>query len=173
VTDGVGVGRILEAMGTGIWLGLVQVALGFAVLGGAGASAVLFFGLTAAWIFGGALGVTWVRGRAGILLLAFALAVAAVARLWLLASAFDTGATICAFIAAMLCGAYAGSFFAARANIWQDSRRLLLHENNGFLLGLTSAAVSLLLIPSALDPAALTLGLALLAARLVWDRKGR
>ncbi len=165
-----GLGRIVEAVATGFWLGLAQVALGFALLGGAGASAVLFFGLTAAWIFGGAVGVTWVRGRAGALLLAVALAAAAGARVTLLTSPFAPGAVTAALVAGLLCGAYAGSFFASRVSLWGDTRRLLLHENNGFLLGLTAAGVSLLLTPRALDPTALALGVTLLGVRLAWDR---
>lgn len=168
-----GGGRVLEAVATGVWLGLTQVALGFALLGGAGASAVLFFALTAAWILGGAIGVTWVRGRAGIALLAAALVVASSARLLLLTAPFASGATLAAFAAGLLCGGYAGSFFASRASIWGDTRRLLFHENNGFLVGLTGAGALLLLVPLALDPAALALGVLLLGARVAWDREGR
>ena len=45
-----------EAVATGAWLGLVQVALGFALLSGGGASSLLYLGLLAAWLAGGARG---------------------------------------------------------------------------------------------------------------------
>ena len=71
-STGIGPSRATVAAVTGFWLALTQVSLAFAVLAGAGASALLFFAFTGIWLLGGALGGCVVRGRGVTILLAAA-----------------------------------------------------------------------------------------------------
>jgi hypothetical protein len=156
-----------EAIGTGAFLGLVQTALGFALLAGSGASAILFFALTGAWIAGGALGaallVPRARGRAETGLLALALIAPAGARLALASSPFHPLAVAAGLGAGAVAGAYAGVFLGLRARAWGDARSLLLHENNGFVAGIAAAGALLFVSTHALDAAVVLAGAALLA----------
>jgi len=170
-------GRIplaVEAMATGFFLGTAQVALGFSILAGAGASALRFFALTAAWIAGAALGVLG-GGRGGpafgIRLLAASLLGVASARAALIGAPFHDASSAAGLLAGALTGAYAGSFLGERAPAWGDVRALLLHENNGFLAGFASAWALLFASARALDRSLGVLGIVLLAARLAaWRR---
>lgn len=158
--------RAAEAAATGLWLGLTQVALGFALLSGAGASAALFFGLVGAWLAGGlagALGRAPPRsGRGRALLLGAALLGAAGARAALERAPFEAGAAGAGLAAGALAGAYAGRFLRDRAAAGWDPRALLLHENNGFVAGFVAAGALLFVSTRALDGAALLVGLLLL-----------
>jgi hypothetical protein len=156
----------LEALATGVWLGLLQVALAFALMAGRGASVLLFFALTACWIGGGALGSLGAGRRSATALLVAALAVSALAR-WALGVAPFSGAALSAgLLAGGLGGAYAGSFLGERASAWGEARGLLLYENNGFVAGWIAATALLLLSTRALDTSTAVLGIVLLLARL-------
>jgi hypothetical protein len=159
---------VAEAIATGVFLGLAQTALGFALLTGSGASALLFFALTAAWIAGGALGAGLLapRMRAGrdagllaLVLVAFGLARWALAR-W----PFHPVVSAAGIGAGVVAGCYAGVFLGGRASTWGDARRLLLHENNGFVTGIAAGGALLFVSTRALDAAAGLLGMALLAS---------
>jgi len=152
----------IEAFATGAWLGLTQVALGFALMAGAGASALIFFGLTAAWLGGGCLGLLVARGRVTALLWG-ALVLAVVARFWLAASPFSATSTLVALLAGAAAGAYSGAFLRHRAMEWQEVRQLLLHENNGFIAGYVLAAALLLMDTGKLEFTVLVVGLGLAA----------
>lgn len=152
-----------QAIATGLWLGLVQVALGFALMAGAGGTASLFFALLFAWLAGGAFGALLGRPR---ILLGGALLAAAAGRAALPAWPFSTGALALALAAGAAAGAYAGAFLRERAALWGDVRALLLWENNGFVAGYAIAGALLLASRPALDVTAAALGVLLLADRI-------
>jgi hypothetical protein len=158
---------VAEAMGTGVFLGLVQTALAFALLAGSGASAILFFALTGAWIAGGALGaallVPRARGRTETGLLALALFAPAGARVALVSWPFHLLAAAAGLGAGAVAGAYAGVFLGLRARVWADARSVLLHENNGFVAGIAAGGALLFVSTHALDAAAALAGAVLLA----------
>ena len=172
-STGIGTRRAASAVITGFWLALVQVSLAFALVAGAGASALLFFALTGIWLGGGALGGWLVRGRAVTVLLAAALIAATGARLLLFVFPFSNFATVTGLIAGGLCGAYAAAFLAERSAAWGNPRAVLLHENNGFVLGWIAGAVVLILSANVLAVLALALGAGLLAARMARPVPGR
>ena len=131
---------------TGIWLGLVQTGLGYAVLVGAGSSILLFFATLTAWIAGGALGATLKTVRLRPLLLAAGIAaIAATANLTLYS--FNPSAAALGLAAGALVGVFAGRFIAFTGIELQDARRVLFLENNGFITGLTLGLVLLFVEP--------------------------
>lgn len=148
---------------TGLWLGLAQVALSYALLVGAGASAVQVFLVTGAWLAGGAVGT---RSRRSMPLLALALVALVAARLALSFAPFARPAAAVALVAAIACGAYAGSFLATRAALFGDTSAVLFHENNGFLVGWILGGGLLFVHPLGLEVAVLVLGVLLLAEAL-------
>jgi hypothetical protein len=154
---------VAQAIVTGAWLGLVQVALGFAAMAGAGGTAALFFALLFAWIAGGAAGA--LRGRP-VVLLGAALVLAVGARAALATWPFEAAPLVLSLVAGAAAGAYAGAFFRERAALWGDVRALLLWENNGFVAGYLIAGTLLLVSGRILDATAITLGVALLADRI-------
>jgi hypothetical protein len=158
---------VAEAMGTGAFLGLAQTALGFALLAGSGASALLFFALTAAWLAGGALGaallVPRARGGTERRLLALALVVFAAARAVLAHWPFHPLAAAACLAAGAIAGGYAGVFLGLRASAWGEARALLLHENNGFVAGIAAGGALLFVSTHALDAAVALSGVGLLA----------
>lgn len=163
--------QIAEAFATGAWLGGLQLSLGFALMAGAGAAAVLFFALTAAWLAGGVLGVLGGAAR-HTWLLTLALAATLLARVMLAAAPFlplSVGAGLAAGVAA---GAYAGAFLRSRAAEWGQVRLLLLHENNGFICGYVLGAVLLFLDARALDASLAALGAILLLTQLSTRQTG-
>ena len=159
--------RVALAIVTGFWLGLAQVSLAFALLAGAGASALLFFALTGIWLGGGAIGGLFARGPAATVLLALALGVSVAARVALFTYPFSSLGTIAGLIGGGLCGAYAAAFLAERSALWGEARGVLLHENNGFVLGWIIGTVLLILSANVLAVSALVVGVALLAERLI------
>lgn len=156
---------VLEATATGVFLGFAQVALGFALLTGAGASALLVFALTAAWLAGGALSAAVLGARAcrPSRALTVALAAFGTARAALVAWPYSPLSIGMGLGAGALAGGYAALFLRDRASAWGDARPLLLHENNGFVAGIAVGGGLLLVSTRALDAAAGALGGALLA----------
>jgi hypothetical protein len=161
---------VAEAVATGCFLGFSQVALGFALLTGAGASALIFFALTATWLAGGALFAAVVPARvlgpSGLRLLAIAIAALASARAALSQWPYDARSTLMGLLAGLLAGGYAGHFLRDRAPLWGSARPLLLHENNGFVAGIAGGGALLLVSTRALDAATISLGAALLVAQV-------
>jgi len=153
-----------QAAWTGLWLGLQQVALGFALMAGAGGTAILFFAFLAAWIAGGAVGAAW--GRRPRLSLAAAFVLAVAARLALEAWPFTPLSIAVTLAAGAASGAYAGLFLRERAPAWGDPRRLLLWENNGFVSGYALAGILLFWSSHVLEGLTAVLGLLLFADRL-------
>jgi len=155
--------RHAEALLTGAWLGLTQVALGFALMSGHGGSATLYFALTATWLAGGAGGV-FCGARLGLPLLAGALSLAAGARLSLLFAPFGHLGLLLSLAAALAAGAYAGHFLRDRAREWPRVGALLLAENNGFIVGYVAAGALLFVDARWLDGLVAGLG----GALIVW-----
>lgn len=179
-------GLRVEAAATGLWLAQWQVALAVTLLRTAGATVQSFFALTAAWLLGGVCGARWLnRGSTGEprrssaggavdsdgagRLLPMALLLGVAARLLGAAAPFSPAAAGVCLGAGAAAGAYAGVFIASRAASWPEVSRLLLTENNGFVLGYATAGALLLWRAPWLDAAALLLGVGLLtAARRCW-----
>ncbi|APR82525.1 Hypothetical protein A7982_07874 [Minicystis rosea] len=157
---------VIEAIVTGTFLGLTQTALGFALLAGAGASALLFFALTAAWIAGGVIAsailVPRARAHTGARLLAVVLVALGLARVALARWPFHPLVSAVGLIAGLCAGGYAGLFLGTRAAAWGEPRPLLLHENNGFIAGIAVGGGLLFVSTRALDVVAGALGIALL-----------
>jgi hypothetical protein len=154
----------MEAFGAGCWLGLAQVSLGFAVMAGAGASALLFFLLTGVWIAGGVVGMTQGRrlGTGRLLLGSVVLVAAARVCLWL--APFWLASTVLGLAAGFLPGAYSGSFIRSRSERFGKISSLLFNENNGFITGYLLAAGLLFVDVFWLDAAAVLLAATLLTA---------
>jgi hypothetical protein len=156
----------IEAFATGAWLAFLQVALGFALVAGAGASALVFFALTACWLAGGAVAILALRGRSGAPLLVVALGLGVLARLALVAAPFAAHATALGLLAGAAGGGYAGSYLGERSRQSGDTRRVLLHENNGFVAGFLAAGLCLLASVYVVDAIVLGLGGLLLGVRI-------
>lgn len=171
-------GQRVEAAVTGLWLALWQVALAATLLRTAGATVQSFFALTATWLLGGVVGARWAgrgalpgsspldagwaeRSRWARRLLPAALLLGVAARLLGAALTLSPAAAGAALLAGAVAGAYAGVFIATRAASWPEVSRLLLTENNGFVLGYAAAGALLLWRAPWLDAAALMLGVGL------------
>jgi hypothetical protein len=120
---------------TGLWLGLVQTGLGYAVLVDAGSSVLLFFLTVTVWIAGGAAGVLLPFGRSRPLLFAAGAGCAAAVGA-LAAWPFEAGSTALALCAGAGAGIFAGRFIALQSAALGDARPVLFIENNGFATGL-------------------------------------
>jgi len=147
---------------TGVWLGLVQTGLGYAVLVGAGSSILLFFATVTAWIAGGAIGATLKSGKPRVLL--FIAGVGTIAATGILSTnAFSAVAACGGLVAGALSGIFAGRFIAMQSIQLSDARRVLFLENNGFTIGIATGLVLLFLDPVGLAAAATLLWGGLLA----------
>lgn len=162
--------RAAEAAATGSWLGATQVALGFALMAGAGSSVTLFLFFVATWLLGGALGATLAADRLLTVLLGSAVLAATGARCALAAWPMSAAATAAGLGAGLIAGAYAGAYLRARAPEWDQVRRLLLHENNGFLVGYLAASASLFYSATVLELPLGALAAALLVAQALRAR---
>jgi hypothetical protein len=154
----------LEAMATGTWLGLTQVALGFEVMAGGGGGVMLFFALTAAWLGGGAIGARWLGRQAGPALVGLVLLALGGARTALLLWPLDRAGLVVALLAGAVTGLYGGAYLSGRAARGLPAASLLLYENNGFLLGYAGASLALLGHAPLVDMLVLVLGLGLMLA---------
>lgn len=160
----------LEIFGTGLWLALMQVSLGFALLCGAGATILFYFLLIAIWIAGSAFGVL-ARGRISSMvcfLLAMALAIAA--HVSLAMQPFGGAGFLICLASGLLCGFYAGLFFRERIAGLNNVRLVLLHENNGFMAGYVVATLFLFVSVTALHVVAIVLAAALVGLRFRTSR---
>ena len=153
-----------EALATGAWLGLAQVALGFEIMAGAGGGVMLFFALTAAWLGGGALGARWFGRQAGPALIGLVLLALGAARTALLFGPLSRMGLGVALFAGAVTGLYGGAYLAGRAARGLPAAPLLLYENNGFLLGYAGASLALLGHAPLVDLLVLLLGLGLMLA---------
>lgn len=150
---------------TGAWLGAAQASLGFAMLVGVGASALVYFALLAGWIASGAVGAA-VRPRDGAHL-SVALVALVVTRLLSVFAPFATATLVAALACCAACGSYAGSFIASAGARADNQRTFLLRENNGFVVGFAAASALLFLSVHALDALVLVGGLGLLLMKLL------
>lgn len=170
-----------EALLTGMWLALWQVALAATLLRTSGATVQSFFALTATWLSGGVLGARWLLARTakdaalpekdpaprseykvGTRLLLPAVLLLGIGAKGLGAAApFSPVAAGVILAAGAAAGAYAGIFIADRSRGWPDVARLLLAENNGFVLGYAGAFALLLWWAPWLDALALGVGIGL------------
>lgn len=148
---------------TGAWLGAAQVSLGFAMLVGIGASAVVYFALLAGWIAAGAIGAASRPRARGHLLVAFLSLLAM--RALSIAMPFGTLTIVVALACCVACGSYAGAFIAHEGSQAAEPRRFLLHENNGFVVGFAAASALLYLSIHLLDALVAAGGVALLVTR--------
>ncbi len=161
-----------EAVATGSWLGATQVALGFGLMASAGSSITLFLSFIATWLLGGVLGATLMVGRLLMVLLGSAALASAGARWALAAWPMTAAATVAGLGAGLVAGAYAGAYLRARAPEWDQVRRLLLHENNGFVVGYVAASASLLHSAAVLELPVAVLAAALFVAQALRPRAG-
>ena len=150
---------------TGFCLGCLQVALGFVMLRGAGASARSWFLLLLCWLLGALLGVrlqrtasrdnrraaTWASRQEQILLFG-AVAVYLAAEMAAAWAPFSSAPLVFSLVGAAVSGAYGGSFLSSRADKGLSIGALFFHENNGFLVGLTFATGVLLIRAPLLVP---------------------
>jgi hypothetical protein len=160
--------RLMETLITGFWLGATQISLGFCLMSGAGASSLMIFLLIAIWIAGSAAGVSLIKARIGILVFLFALALCLASRILFHVFPYGGIGTAVGLAAAFCCGGYAGSFLRTRTADWGEVRRVLLHENNGFIAGCFLGTCILFFSAAFLSVGAALLGCALLAKRIGW-----
>lgn len=153
-----------RVVSTGLWLGLLQTALGYALLAESGSSILLYFAALIVWIAGGAVGAALPMTNSRPLLLAAGIAAIAAAGA-LAAHPFTPEAAGAALTAGFLAGVFAGRFLALRSLDFGDARRVLFLENNGFVVGLALGLVFLFV-----DPLALAISTALLWSALLADR---
>jgi len=135
-------------LATGAWLGAAQASLGFAMLVGVGASALVYFALLAGWIAAGAIGAS-LRSR-DVVHFAVAFATILATRALVALAPFATITLFVALACCAACGSYAG-FFIASGGGAREPRRFLLLENNGFVLGFAVASVLLFVSVRAVD----------------------
>ena len=153
------------AFATGFCLGCLQVALGFVMLRGAGASARTWFLLLLCWLLGAVFGVylqsaarrpssraATLIARQEMVLLFGSVAVYLAAETAATWAPFSMGPLVLALIGAAVSGAYGGSFLSSRAGHALSIGALFFHENNGFLFGLTVATGVLLIRAPLLVP---------------------
>jgi len=150
----------------GAWLGAAQASLGFAVLIGVGASALVYFALLAGWIAAGAVGAATATRSRDVGHFAAAFAVLAVTRLLSIAQPFATVTMLVALACCAACGSYAGYFIANAGARARNQRRFLLWENNGFVLGFALASLLLFFSVRALDALVAVGGASLLVVKV-------
>lgn len=151
---------------TGSWLGAAQASLGFAMLIGMGASALVYFALLAGWIAAGALGAAAVDRSRDLAHFVAALLALIATRVLTVAAPFATMTLLVGLLCCVACGSYAGFFIASSGSRANDQRRFLLVENNGFVTGFAIASLLLFVSVRALDAMVLGGGAVLLAAKV-------
>ena len=134
----------------GFWLGLAQVSLGFAILTGSGAMITHFFILTGCWLGGGIIGAFFLH-RALTLLFPTALIGVVIGQTILREMPFMFTTQLIGFAAGGITGTFAGAYLTNRALVWEEVRRLLFYENNGFIIGWAAATCMLLSYSKALS----------------------
>jgi hypothetical protein len=155
-----------NAFATGAWLGAAQASLGFAMLIGVGASALVYFALLAGWIASGAVGAATVEPSRDLGHFVTALLALVTTRVLAIIAPFATITLIAALVGSAACGSYAGFFIASAGARAADQRTFLLRENNGFVVGFAAASALLFLSVRTLDALVLASGLMLLAMRV-------
>ncbi len=126
----------LLALGIGLWLALLQFAYFFLLEVRLTSRATSFFTALFFWLIGFLVGLNLANRRAfpilvGLAPLAYYLA-------FLLLRCFPHQLSILPAVGVCIAvaGALAGSFFPYGTDHFPDVRRLLLHENNGFIVGI-------------------------------------
>ncbi|MCA9803682.1 MAG: hypothetical protein KC777_17040 [Cyanobacteria bacterium HKST-UBA02] len=136
----------------GFWLGSAQVGLVFHLIYSQGAGVLFYFALIALWLLGSIAGMKLVNNR----YLAMKLEVAALiffglAALVTRSAPFTPWSLACVLLAVILISGYAGWFLKSRATAYGDVSRVLLFENNGFVLGYAVAGALLFYSIKAID----------------------
>lgn len=134
---------LIEIIATGFYLGSAQVGSYFHLLLCQGGSPLLYFLLISFWFAGSLTGLFMVPAkRAGInfkFLSLFLYALTIFTCEYVEQLAFSSVTSISVLFCAFLFGLFAGWFFRTRVEKF-GAREVLLHENNGFILGYAASA---------------------------------
>lgn len=155
-----------EPFVTGFALACTQVTLGFVAMRGLSASAAAWFVVVLCWLLGGMLAARWAEPqqvakepapgepleRALSLLMPILLGLSALATEH---APFARLPQLLLMAAALCAGGYGGLFLARRGQRVPSPAALFFHENNGFVLGILTASVLLLLAAPLLVPVTL------------------
>lgn len=157
---------------TGFWLGTSQVALAFHLLYSQGASVIYYFALIALWLSGSVVALAFVsNASSGPWLKAACLVLFLLSALVARADAFSTTSLAVLLLAVISFGVYAGWFLRVSVGRIGEVRRVMLHENNGFILGYALSGMLLFYSVLAIDLIGLVSGLFLCVLGIYKNRK--
>lgn len=135
--------ELIEIILTGFYLGSAQVGNYFHLLLSQGGSPLLYFLLMFFWFVGSCAGLYMkpaLRAEANLKFLSLFLYVITIFSCECVEQlSFSAVTTISVLLCAFLFGLYAGWFFRTRIDT-KEARQVLLHENNGFILGYAASA---------------------------------
>lgn len=160
----------IEIVLTGFYLGSAQVGSYFHLLLSGGGSPLLYFLLILIWLLGSLAGLFVVpakRAEINIKLLSlflYGLTIFTCEYVELLS--FSLVATISVLFCVFLFGFYAGWFFNSRVEA-HNAREVLLHENNGFILGYATSSALLFLSCDFANACVFCSGLLLFLPRMI------
>ncbi len=139
--------REIELLLTGFFLGSAQVGTYFHLLLAEGGSPTLYFLLILFWLLGSLTGMfVFAEKRAGLIYKTLCLFFYLVTTLMCEYAEqlfFSVWVTVVVLFCAYIFGMFAGWFFQNRVETYKDARFVLLHENNGFILGYATSAALL------------------------------
>ena len=143
----------------GFWLGVSQVALGFHLLYSQGAAVIYYFALVSVWLAGSVIALVAIKSKVngfylgcGCLLVLMAAFIAA--RL----EPFGSLSLLVLLLSGLVQGVFAGWFLKSRIACGGSVSSVMLHENNGFIVGYAAAGALLFFSISSLDLLALGSG---------------
>lgn len=143
----------------GLWLGVSQVALGFHLLYSQGAAVIYYFALVSVWLAGSVIALVAVKSKVngfylGCGCLLVLMAAFSAARL----EPFGFMSLLVLLLSGLVQGVFAGWFLKSRIAYGGSVSSVMLHENNGFLVGYGVAGALLFFSISSLDLLALGSG---------------
>ncbi|MBZ0189517.1 MAG: hypothetical protein K8F91_24940 [Candidatus Obscuribacterales bacterium] len=142
----------LDLLLTGFWLGEAQVGLGFHLIYSQGAGVVYYFALLAVWLFGSILGMRLINSaRTAFFVQIFSALAFPTAALMSRSMPFTILSLLSILTAVLAISSYAGWFLKSRIAVYNDVSRVLLYENNGFILGYAFAGMLLFFSISKID----------------------
>ncbi len=130
---------------TGFLLGIQQMDIFFLLQGSVSSSVLTYLAVTLAWMAGIAIGLFLPDRPPLAVLLVVGLAAYYAVLVLSQINAYDLRWLPVYGILTATAGAFAGRFFREINTLTQDSRRLFLIENNGFILGLIASVIGLML----------------------------